>query len=133
MPTDEDFEEPQVDDIHTTHRDRIASNNRQSLPLPLCVARPVGAAETRASPEAQKAILKEWSRLREKNVWDERITHVREWNDVAAEARRTGKTVHLGYLLGLTTEKGSELADNDANKKMKHRVVFRGDDVKDQN
>ena len=95
------------------------------------VARPVGKKEIEAQPKAQEAVQKEWQRLRDKRVWDE--SSVREWGDVAKEARDKGKEVHIGYLFGLCVEKNSELADGDPNKKYKYRVVFQGNRVVNQN
>ena len=46
------------------------------------------------------------------------------------EARKKGKTVHFGSLMDLCFEKHSEQAIE--NRKYKGRVVFRGDQVKDQ-
>jgi hypothetical protein len=79
--------------------------------VPACVARPVGKAKLRREPLALKAIKAEWGRLRAKRVWD--IASVREWNNVAAEARREGKEIHVGRLFGICVEKGSELPNGD--------------------
>ena len=57
----------------------------------------------------------EWERLRKKKVWNESL--VREWGDVAAEARRKGEEVHFGYLFGICVEKNSELAPGNPNRK----------------
>ena len=43
--------------------------------------------EITRQPKAKEAAVKEWKRLWEKDVWD--ATVVREWHDVAAEARKT--------------------------------------------
>ena len=50
---------------------------------------------------------KEWKRLWDKNVWD--AASVREWNDVAAEARCNKVDVHMGRLFGIMVEKAAEL------------------------
>ena len=55
--------------------------------------------EIRSTLEAKAAMDKEWKRLRDKNVWDER--GVREWDDVRAEAKRKGQEVHIGYIFGI--------------------------------
>ena len=73
-------------------------------------------------PEAQKAMGSEWCRLRDKRTWDESV--VREWHEVASEARRLGKEIHLGRLFGIMVQKGAELPDSDKRKKYKYRVVF---------
>ena len=61
---------------------------------------------------------------------------MREWSDVAREARDSSQEVHFGYLFGIMVEKNSELREvdpNDPRIKYKYRVVFRGNDVRDQN
>jgi hypothetical protein len=64
-------------------------------------------------------------------VWDLDPKGVRKWSDVAAEARRDGKEVHMGMLYEICVEKGSELAPDQ--RKYKGRVVFLGNQVKNQN
>ena len=58
---------------------------------------------------------------------------LREWDDVSAEARANGEEIHLGFLFGLMVEKGSEFDEGDVRRYYKYRIVFRGNDVKDQN
>ncbi len=112
------------------HREKI-EGGMTVFPFPAMVARPVSNAEMRREPKAMEAYHAEWNRLREKNVWDE--ADVREWDDVVRDARRDKEEHHLAYLMGLATEKGSELDKGDPNRKYKYRVVFRGDNVKNQN
>ena len=52
------------------------------------VARSVPRREVEANPDAKKSVLKEWDKLRAAGCWDEGA--VREWADVAEEARRAG-------------------------------------------
>ena len=73
----------------------------------------------------------EWDRLKKMGTWDEIV--VREWRDVAKEARQNDTEVHFGYLLGLCFEKGSELPDGHPDRKFKGRTVFQGDRVVNQN
>jgi hypothetical protein len=73
---------------------------------------------------------KEWDRLRNKRCWDE--SRVREWQDVAGEARRAGTKAHVGRVFGITVEKGSELDENNPMRKYKGRVVYQGNDVRDE-
>ena len=101
------------------------------LPFSAAVARPVGKAEIRSTPAAQEALLKEWTKLRQAGCWDE--SKVREWSDVASEARRNSTTMHVGLIFEICVEKGSELAPGDPNRKYKGRVVFQGNNVKDEN
>jgi hypothetical protein len=58
---------------------------------------------------------------------------VREWNDVAAEARRSKVDVHMGRLFGIMVEKAAELPEGDPRRKYKYRVVFQGNQVVTQN
>ena len=95
------------------------------------IARDVSKAEMYANPKALKARDLEWTKLWQQEVWNRSI--IKSWNQVAAEARASGKYVHLGRLFGLCVEKGSELADDDPRKKYKYRVVFQGNKVVDQN
>lgn len=51
---------------------------------------------------------------------------------VSAEARAKGEAIRLGFLFGLMVEKGSEFPEGDERHYFKYRIVFRGNDVKDQ-
>ena len=106
------------------HRPKIA---RSWLPFNAMVARPVSQKEIARVQAAKDAMDKEWNRLIEQKVWD--FDSVREWSDVAAEARRTGKNVQFGYVFGLCVEKNSELAPDHPSRKYKGRVVFQGNRV----
>jgi len=63
------------------------------------VARPVGKAEIRTSPAAQQALQKEWDKLRKAGCWDE--GGVREWAEVADQARKSGKKAHVGMIFDI--------------------------------
>ena len=95
-----------------------------------CVARPVAKKEMLDTPLAMQAMEKEWDRLWKQDVWGH--TGIRERPDVAKEAQRKGKTVHLGWLFGLCVQQGSELPDGDPRNRFKYRVVFGGNNVIDQ-
>ncbi len=112
------------------HREKI-EGGMTVFPFPAMVARPVSHAEMRREPKAMDAYHAEWNRLREKHVWGEE--NVMEWDDFVRDARRSNEEAHLAYVMGLATEKGSELHRDDPNRKYKYRVVFRGDNVKNQN
>ena len=58
---------------------------------------------------------------------------MREWSDVAAETRKTGTKVHIGRVFDICVEKGSELPLGDPARKYKGRVVFQGNQAKDEN
>ena len=63
--------------------------------------------------------------------WEE--NKVRELADVLAESRRSGKTMHFGRVFSICVEKNSELSSDHPNRKYKRRVVFMGNNVKDEN
>ena len=69
-------------------------------------------------------------KLRKIECWDE--SRVREWADVAAEARRAGTKAHVGRIFEICVEKGSELPVGDPGRKYKGRVVYQGNEVKDE-
>ena len=76
----------------------------------------------------------EWNRLAKGNShspdagWD--MTSVREKADVIEEAQRLKLTIHLGHLMELCHLKNSQLGIEF--QKYKWRVVFRGDNITDQ-
>ena len=110
------------------HRDKLLPHE----PIDdACVARPVGKQEIASTPAAQAAMQKEWDKLRNLKTWDEK--EVREWQTVASEARATKHTVHVGRIFGICVEKGSELPEGNPGRKYKGRVVFQGNNVKDEN
>ena len=118
------------------HRARKPGN---ILHVDACVARPVTKDEQKRADSKRR--LKhdeckktEWDRLTTGKVWKyDTIADVREWNDVAEQFRKSGKTVHLGRLFGIMVEKGSELPEDDSRRKFKYRVVFQGNNVTTQN
>ena len=113
-------------DEQQVHRDKSA---RKHFPVNLAVARPVSKKELRSNPKAKAAMDAEWAKLEEAGVWD---MEVKCWFEIAAEARRTGKKVHVGALFDICTEKNSELSPNDSLRKFKGRVVFQGNRVVDE-
>ena len=76
---------------------------------------------------ARKAV-KEWDKLDDKKAW--LLDTVREYEDVANEAARTGNKVYFGDLMRLCHLKKRELAEKYHS--FKGRVVFRGDNVRDE-
>ena len=94
------------------------------------VARPVKSHEVKSNPGAQAAMDKEWASLRELKAWDEK--NVREWSEVRNEARNNKERNHVGMIFGFCVEKGSELPQGHSQRKFKGRVVFRGNQVRDE-
>ena len=60
------------------------------------MAKPVSRKDQLSNPMARAAMDAEWDRLRKLGTWDEVV--VREWADVAREARDDGREFQLGYL-----------------------------------
>ena len=90
-----------------THRVRPP---QREWPWYVLVARPVERKEFAQSPEAQAALNSEWGRFRvaeKKGCWDE--SAVRERVGVRAESHRTGANIHVGRILEICVERGSDL------------------------
>ena len=94
------------------------------------VARPVARKEVDASPKAQAAVLKEWEKLRIQGTWDEK--GVKEWREVAQRVKNKGIKAHVGRIFEIVVEKGSELPSDHPARKFKRRVVYQGNNVRDE-
>ena len=103
---------------------RISRGNLQYA----MVAQLVKDKATLKSDECQKALRKEWDNLLSRKCWD--INKAEKWKVVKARADKAGETIHLGSLLELVYEKHSEL--DPGKRQLKGRVVFLGNQVKDQ-
>ena len=93
------------------------------------VHQPVPANEMLTNKESVKALEKEWTKLEGKDAW--KIDTVREKSEVAEEARKTERKIHFGRLMQLCHIKNYQL-----DRKLwqyKGRIVFRGDNVRDEN
>ena len=103
--------------------------HRCQLPLAM-VAKLIPSNMVDKTKGGREAIEKEWNALakRECRV----VENAEEWNKVKQKANREGRTIHLGSMLELLYQKGSELPEDDKGRKLKGRVVFLGDRVKDQ-
>ena len=118
---------PVVTGYVSEHRPRI------SLMPPLynaCVARSLTMKEMTSHAAGRAAQDSEWSRLRKAGAWNE--SGVREWAQVSAEAKRTGRKHHVGRVFEVNVEKGSELPVGHPGRKFKCRVVFQGSNVRDE-
>ena len=111
-----------------SHRDKLSPFSDL---FECCVARTVTKKELKENKKAQQAVQKEWDKLRGLQTWDE--SRVREWSDVAKEARKTGQKVNVGLIFQIVVEKGSELEEGNPLRKFKGRVVFQGNNVRDEN
>ena len=94
----------------------------------VAVAKQLKMDEVMRTPAAKAAMEKEWKKLRDIGCWD--LTSVREYDDVRAEALAAERTVHFGRVFPICHEKHSELPPDQ--RVYKGRVVFQGDNVKDE-
>ena len=91
---------------HTPHPPRLPrtlvpddAHHPKSTPWPLfnaAVARLVTKKQLHNTPAAMQALQKEAEQLQARNTWD--LTSVREWSEVAKEAKRQGKKAHVGWI-----------------------------------
>ena len=110
------------------HRDKLSDS---PIPFNAAVARPFNKRELGSNPAAKQAAQLERDKLRKAGCWDE--SKMREWSEIADEARRLGKKVHVGRVFEIVVEKGSELKPGDPARKFKGRVVYQGNMVMDEN
>ena len=68
-----------------------------------CVARSVHKKEWQSNKSAQAALDKEWNKVLKCTAWDQ--SKVREWKDVANEAKRAGKKAHVGRVFEICGER----------------------------
>ncbi|CAE7341728.1 unnamed protein product [Symbiodinium natans] len=118
------------------HRDRMASLYWAKLgqvasEMFAAVARVVGPKEIESTPAAKEAMDREWKKLADKSCWLEK--KVREYRDVAAEAKHKNVKAHFGKIFEICSVKGDELPDGHPQKKWKGRSVFQGNNVQDEN
>jgi len=79
-------------------------------------------------PEAVQAVKDEGQALVEEGTWD--LSSVRNKKDLINDARATGKKINYGDLMPICSIKHWESIER---RKHKGRIVFRGDNVKDEN
>ena len=96
--------------------------------VPAAVTTLLSRHEMLANPDAIKAVKKEADGLASKNTWD--LLSVKEAETIKQEARKSGRKVHLGSLMTICSVKFAELAKH--LQVLKGRVVFRGDNAKDE-
>ena len=57
---------------------------------------------------------------------------MREWREVAGEAKRTGAKAHIGRIFETCVEKGAELLEGDPGRKIQGRFALQGNNVHDE-
>ena len=116
-------------DLRTPMDEESAYRNNEGF---LLVHTPVGMKEAMQKPKAKEAMEREWLKLEKGTksgpAWD--LTKPRSKEDVKRKAQKAGKKLHFGDLIDLCFEKNSQLSED--KRKYKGRVVFRGDQVKDE-
>ena len=100
------------------------------MPGLLAGAKPVTRNEFMKDEHGVEAYWKEWQNLEQKKVWKwETLT---EWDDVVQYYNSKQEEVHFGYLFGFMVIKGDEFPEGDPRRRYKYRIVFQGNNVKDQ-
>ena len=94
-------------------------------------ARVVSQAEIDRTPDAKAAVDKEWQKLVDKSCWLEK--KVRDYRDVAREAKAKEAKAHFGRIFEICSQKGSELPKGHSKQKRKGCSVFQGNEVSDEN
>ena len=107
--------------------------HREKSPGPLfpaMVHRLLTPSEVKASAGAQAALKQEADKLIRLKTWD--YSSVRECADVMSEARRVGKTAHVGHVFSISSIKNDELPEGDPLRKHKARIVFGGNRIRNE-
>ena len=111
------------------HRGHLVIDPSRSLLA--MVARTVTRREVTTTPAASQSLSDEAAKLTQKGAWGPK--GVREWQQVADNARKGGDTAHVGRIFGIVVEKHPELPPNHPERKYKGRLGFPGSEVKDEN
>ena len=93
-------------------------------------SRPVGRAEMLSNTQAMGSMKKEWKGLIDQGVFD--LSVIREYYDVAREAKQKNEEVHMARAHGVIVEKHSQLSEEDPRRKYKARGVVLGNQIKNQ-
>lgn len=88
---------------------------------------PLSRQELFNHPQGRAKIKEEADEMRELHVWDD--DEVYEVEELRATARREGWKIHIAEAMPIGSIKNSESTDK---AKLKVRLVFRGDDVRDE-
>merc|ERR1711954_477641 len=110
------------------HQDHTAPKGYASVDQFALVHTPIQIGKAMRIPDAKKAVDDEWNAHEQKKTWN--VNKVRPKAEVIAEAEKKKVSVHFGRLMDLCHLKHAELSPE--LQKYKGRVVFRGDQVKDE-
>ncbi len=111
-----------------SHQDHIGDVGKASEDYHAMVHTPIDISKAMKIPKAKEAVDAEWNKLIKKKAW--LYSTVRPRREVQDQAIAEGREVHFGTLMDLCHLKHSELAEHFH--VYKGRVVFRGDQVKDE-
>ena len=107
------------------HRERDFADPLKVLAM---VTTPIKPSEWSKNRAAQSAVDAEWKKLRDMRCWEEET--VQEYDAIKNKALQKNITVHFGRVFALCVEKHSELPPD--KRKYKGRVVFQGNNVRDE-
>ena len=130
--------------VQTEHREREDTTNSifsdsvrallmmdpDSPKVAAMVTRLLDRMEMLSRPAALEAVKKESNGLVSGGTW--LLETVKELDELKATAKTSGEKVIIGQLMTLVSEKFAELAD-ESQKVLKGRIVFRGDNARDEN
>merc|ERR1712015_382711 len=109
----------------TQHIDNVIPEEQV---IPYLVTKLLDRSDWRSNPKAMQAVHEEADKLVGAGTWD--LESVVEYDDLRAQARRSGQKTHFGNLMTICSLKFAEVAES--MQKYKGRIVFRGDDVRDE-
>ena len=112
---------------HKPHQDHITAKGMSSMTHYSLVHKFIPMPQALKIPDAKAAMEKQWEKLEKIPAWQ--LTKVRNKKEVIDEARNKGRKVHFPSLMDLCHLQNSELEPQ--YQKLKGRVVFRRDFVKD--
>ena len=107
---------------------QVEDPHAPSTEIQAMVTKLLSRAEMLSNPKALEAVKAEADGLLKAGTWS--LDSVREKEDVRAEAKKTGVSVHFGQLMTIASIKFYELAQH--LQKMKGRIVYRGDCARDE-
>ena len=107
------------------HREKVVKVARI---INAMVSRPVGRAEMFTNTKAMDSVKKEWKGLIDQGVFD--LSVIREYYDVAREAKQKNEEVRMARAPGTIVEKHSQLSEEDPRRKYKGRGVVLGNQIK---
>ena len=94
------------------------------------MAKFINAMVMLTNTKAMDSVKKEWKGLIDQGVFD--LSVIREYYDVAREAKQKNEEVQMARAHGIIVEKHSQLSEEDPRRKYKGRGVVLGNQIKNQ-